>query len=341
MLLVYYQIRRNVMDNDIIYQPNYIRDKILAGMAVVIGFFCLIVIAVNVQLEAYVLALIEVLLLLTCIFVYLKFKANSLSGWNLFVLPYFFLLVVIYGTFSSDLNKGLFLWSYIIPTLFYLLYGRKHGFIISAIVATMQTVSILNKDDSQLYNTTVISINFILAYMSIWVISHIYELNRDKAQIKLQELALRDSLTGVYNRLALKYRFAKEIKSGTKGCLAIVDLDFFKKVNDIYGHEAGDTVLQEFTELLKQFLDDEQIYRLGGEEFIVVIPSEPGVAFELIDTIRQHVAQYKVMYNEHCIRLTFSAGIVEYAADDSLSDTLLNADMKLYQAKNNGRNQIQ
>lgn len=328
------------MDNEIIYQPNYIRDKVLAGMAVVIGLFCLIVIAVNIQLEAYVLALIEVWLLLTCIFVYRKYQRNSLAGWNLFVLPYFFLLVIIYGSYFTNLSEGLFLWSYTIPTLFYLLYGRKHGFITSAIVAIVQTLSLLNKEDSQLYNSTVVSINFSLAYMSIWVISHIYELSKDKSQKKLQELALRDPLTGVYNRLALKHFFTKQTTANTKNSLAIIDLDFFKKVNDNYGHDAGDTVLQQFIQVLRLSVDDNQIYRLGGEEFVLIIPAERNVAFALIDTMKQAVAQHKVQYKQESIAITFSAGLVEYGLDDSLSDTLQHADLKLYQAKNNGRNQI-
>ena len=328
------------MDNDIIYQPHYIRDKVLAGMAVVIGFFCLIVIAVNVQLEAYVLALIEVFLLLTCIFVYREYKKNRLGGWNLFILPYFFLLVIVYGTYFKGLSAGLFLWSYIIPTLFYLLYGRNHGFIISAIVAIVQTASVLNKEDIALYNTTVISINFILAYVSIWVISHIYQSNKDKTQKKLQELALRDPLTGAYNRLALKHFFSKELPVDSKHTMVVIDLDFFKEVNDAYGHDAGDMVLQEFIKLLRLFLDDKQIYRLGGEEFAVLIPHDRDVAFKLVSSIKEHLKRESVQYEGHSIVFTFSAGIAECREKGSLSDVLKSADCLLYQAKNSGRNQI-
>jgi len=328
------------MDNDLIYQPHYIRNKVLAGMAVVIGFFCLIVIAVNVQLEAYILALIEVFLLLTCIFVYRKYKKNRLKGWNLFILPYFFLLVIIYGTYFKDLSAGLFLWSYIIPTLFYLLYGRNHGFIISAIVAIVQTASVLNKEDIALYNTTVISINFILAYVSIWVVSHIYQSNKDKTQNKLQELALRDTLTGAYNRLALKHFFPKGLLVGSKHTLVVIDLDFFKEVNDAYGHEAGDRVLQEFIKLLRLFLDDKQIYRLGGEEFAVLIPDSLDAAFKLVSSIKECLEREKMHYEGHSIVFTFSAGIAECRENMSLSDVLKSADSLLYQAKNSGRNQI-
>ncbi len=310
-------------------------------MAVVIGCFCLIVIAINIHLQAYTLAVVEGFLLLTCIFIYRKAKKNLLSGWSLFILPYFFLLVVIYGTYIKELSEGLFLWSYIIPTLFYLLYGRSHGFIIATIVAIVQTASIFIKEDTPLYNTTVISINFILAYISIWVVSHIYESKRDQAQKELKELALRDPLTKAYNRLALIYFFDKKLQEKTELSIIVIDLDFFKQINDNYGHDAGDLTLKECVKSLRIFLGDEQIYRIGGEEFALLIPSKRELAFELINKIRLHIEQHKIQYKEHTIKFTFSAGVIECLKSNSLSDSLKEADLRLYKAKNNGRNQIQ
>lgn len=329
------------MYSHLISTSEKIQNKVLKGMAIAFGFFCLILIATNIYLQAYTLAIIEFFLVLTCIFVYHKAKNNLLGGWNLYVLPYFFLSIVIYGTYIKELNEGLFLWSYIVPTLFYLLYGQKHGFIIATLVAIIQIVNIMSKQDSQLYNTTVISINFILAYLSIWVVSHIYETNREKTQKQLKELALRDPLTGAYNRLALQYFFDDKVKTKNALALAVLDLDFFKKINDTFGHEAGDITLQECVTLLKQSTEDKQVFRLGGEEFALLIPKDQNNTFELINKIRIKVEQKTIQYKEHSISVTFSAGITQCLPEKSLSNSLDDADLKLYQAKNNGRNQVQ
>ncbi len=329
------------MYSHLISTSEKIQNKVLKGMAIAFGFFCIILIATNIYLQAYTLAIIEFFLVLTCIFVYHKAKNNLLGGWNLYVLPYFFLSIVIYGTYIKELNEGLFLWCYIVPTLFYLLYGQKHGFIIATLVAIIQIVNIMSKQDSQLYNITVISINFILAYFSIWLVSHIYETNREKAQKQLKELALRDPLTGAYNRLALQYFFDKKMKAQNTLSIAIIDLDLFKEVNDSFGHEAGDIILQECVTLLKQSTEDNQVFRLGGEEFALLIPADLHNTFELINNIRLTIEQNTTQYKEHSISFTFSAGISQCLPDRSLSHTLDDADLKLYQAKNNGRNQVQ
>ena len=124
--------------------------------------------------------------------------------------------------------------------------------------------------------------------------------------------------------------------------VAIIDLDYFKTVNDEHGHAAGDAVLREFAQRCKQHLRDlDLIGRLGGEEFAVLLPySNVDDASRAIERLRQHVTNAPVVYEGTAINISFSAGVTQLRQSDSkLDDWLARADEALYQAKENGRNQ--
>lgn len=309
-------------------------------MASSIGLCVLPLIGVNIFLQAYALATIEILFFIVCVYTYIKTKSNKLKGWQVYILPYAFLLIVIYGSFLKGLNEGLFLWSYIVPTLFYLLYGIKLGFITSALNLAVQTLILISKENTELYNITVISINFSLAYLVVWVVSHVYEKNREQAELTLKQLALKDPLTGAFNRLALTNLFNSEISDNSDVGVAIVDIDLFKKINDQYGHDAGDKVLTEFVSVLGIFLDDDQYFRIGGEEFVVIIFNDKNGLTCTLETIREHIENYKIEHNGKIIQFTFSAGISQGSGRVKLPNLLKEADQKLYQAKSKGRNVI-
>jgi len=329
------------MLTEIISDPNYLRNKVLCGMALSVGIFCLFVITLNIYLQDYTLAFIELVLCLNCIFIYKQTKSHSINGWQLFLLPYFLLMVIIYATYTKGLHEGVFLWSYIIPTLFYLLYGIRHGFITAFIVAFVQTIIIVNKESSELYDTTIISINFFIAYLAVWVISHIYEKNRVQIQQTLSMHALTDPLTHLFNRLALRHFFTDRINHQLPVSVAIIDLDLFKRINDNYGHDAGDFVLCHFAQQLKDNLDKQQVYRIGGEEFALLMQATATDTHQILSKLLQQRQNEILQYNHHRIEFTFSAGISTTETGSTLTDLLKSADLKLYIAKNSGRNQIQ
>ena len=256
------------------------------------------------------------------------------------ILQCFFILVVIYGTYITPLSNGLFLWSFIVPTIFYLLFGKKHGFYAALIIGGLQVLNILSKDEIELYTTTNITINFLLAYISVWVVSHVYETNRENAQEALKILALKDPLTNVNNRLALEYIFAEELKFSSEFSIVLMDIDFFKNVNDEFGHEAGDLLLIELTKILVEQLNEQQVFRLGGDEFVLLISESKEGALKITDKIRQALEQHIIEYKGHKLNIVFSAGISEWASDKSLSMMLREADKCLYEAKRAGRNLI-
>ncbi|WP_245830215.1 GGDEF domain-containing protein [Planococcus faecalis] len=155
----------------------------------------------------------------------------------------------------------------------------------------------------------------------------------------LQQLSITDSLTGLKNRRYLEERlhdFLLQAQNGRKVALLILDIDYFKQVNDTYGHQIGDAVLQELAWHLETKVGTADIVaRLGGEEFVVVMPDlgiEEGLA--MADSLCKHIEAADWMH----VPITVSIGIAIYAPGDEVGSLLSRADGFLYKAKANGRN---
>lgn len=172
----------------------------------------------------------------------------------------------------------------------------------------------------------------------------------NKARAEMETLAITDVLTGTYNRRYGVDQLAIEINKAQRLnyplCCFIVDLDHFKKVNDSYGHDAGDNVLILIAEeLQKQLRKYDILFRYGGEEFVVIFP---GLSLEdargCADRIRQFCAELCVPIDNGAqqIQVTLSGGLTALKEGDSTGDEMLKrADTALYQAKENGRNRIE
>jgi diguanylate cyclase (GGDEF)-like protein/PAS domain S-box-containing protein len=167
-------------------------------------------------------------------------------------------------------------------------------------------------------------------------------------QEKLREQAIRDPLTGLYNRLSLNEFFDRELRVALRSrrplCVILADLDHFKRVNDTWGHPAGDRVLVEFSELLRGSCRASDLCcRYGGEEFMVLLPDmalEP--ARLRIEFIRTILEQTPVPCSDAEIRITASFGVAVFPDHGQTREELIRAaDRALYQAKRNGRNQVQ
>ena len=168
-----------------------------------------------------------------------------------------------------------------------------------------------------------------------------------KLEKELRRLATIDSLTNINNRrnfleLAQK-EIARAMRYNHSFSMAMLDIDFFKKVNDTYGHSVGDQVLIEFCEVCMQELRDEDIMgRLGGEEFaIALVECDTAEAVIVAERIRQAVASHTVIIGKEEICITVSLGVVGIWKDCDLNSMIGRADKALYKAKEKGRNQIQ
>lgn len=170
---------------------------------------------------------------------------------------------------------------------------------------------------------------------------------RKAMEQELLRLATTDALTGLPNRRhfmeQLDHELARIKRFGKPACLLMLDLDHFKRVNDTYGHAAGDTVLRHFASLAQASLREiDLIGRLGGEEFGVLLPGTtlPG-AIDLAERLRESIAAAPVAAGEQRIAVTVSIGIAEFNPTDPHPDDILaRADVALYKAKESGRNRV-
>ncbi len=168
-------------------------------------------------------------------------------------------------------------------------------------------------------------------------------------QQKLAAFAAYDALTGVYNRYGLSEQtavlFGSKNKAAFSNCsVAMIDIDFFKKTNDSYGHFVGDLVLKAVAATLRQNIRHQDILaRYGGEEFIVVLPdTSKAAALAWAERVRELVSMEPVLVNQHAITITLSIGLVDLSEEKhvSLDDAIREADIALYQAKERGRNRV-
>lgn len=156
----------------------------------------------------------------------------------------------------------------------------------------------------------------------------------------------RDALTGLYNRRAYDDKIGEILahvkRYGIKASLIICDIDFFKKINDAFGHKVGDLALRKLASLLRERLrTNDFVARYGGEEFAIVLPhTDLHGALKACDGVRSLVDKSVFTYNGNRIPLKISAGISAFRDDDD-ADTVFNrADRALYLAKESGRNRI-
>lgn len=166
-------------------------------------------------------------------------------------------------------------------------------------------------------------------------------------QLKLSEQAVRDPLTGLYNRRYLDNTLERELarckREGQSLSLVMIDIDLFKKINDTYGHQAGDEVLRRLGQTLGTTARAGDIAcRYGGEEFLLVMPTMPlSKARQRAEDLRVAFGAMIVPFGSFRFQATLSVGVAVYPGHGNSVDELIRcADAALYQAKQNGRNQV-
>ena len=169
----------------------------------------------------------------------------------------------------------------------------------------------------------------------------------ERLRVQLQEQAIRDPLTGVFNRRylaeALDKETARAVREKSPFSLIVLDVDFFKKVNDTYGHKCGDLVLQSLAKFLQENTRRSDIVcRFGGEEFVILMPDAAVEdAYERAERFRNNFALQVVEHEGKQVKSTFSAGVASFPVHANVGETLLSmADLALYQSKANGRNRV-
>ncbi len=179
----------------------------------------------------------------------------------------------------------------------------------------------------------------------VWVARNITLRHQLEHQLRL--MSERDELTGIFNRrrlfCELEKKYAEFCRYGTRSSLLMFDIDYFKAVNDRYGHVTGDTVLRVMAQQCEGLFRELDLFaRFGGEEFAVLLPStDMDAAVKLADRVRAEVESLEFVHEEQPFNITISVGIDSFRQGDaSHEDVVKRTDDQLYSAKEEGRNRI-
>jgi len=179
----------------------------------------------------------------------------------------------------------------------------------------------------------------------ILTISDFYYAELRELNLALEKTARTDLLTGASNRKDLYEKMEAERKraerNGMPFCLILVDIDHFKRINDTYGHDAGDRVLVEVADFLRANIRREDTCaRWGGDEFLIIMTSMNLSNVEVVGRKLLNIREAPIVYGEQRIRLTFSMGAAAFRNGQTLDECIKNADIAMYLAKKRGKNQL-
>ncbi|BDC92463.1 GGDEF domain-containing protein [Treponema bryantii] len=241
--------------------------------------------------------------------------------------PYYMMIIPIYYGFSVPINKL----SHALPVSNLIYYNLLFVLTFKAPYfpgrAIMPNLSLLQT--SAAFTATYIFLFYVCYLVSKQFIRQNAELEESEKRYK--ELSSRDDLTGLYNRRSLDNRAEQGFS-----CAIIYDIDFFKNINDTYGHQIGDEALIMLSNIVLKYCSNEfELYRYGGEEFVILSRLPDNVTLELFKHVMNDVRMHFIVKGNP---VTISAGIASFCKD--YNRTLKIADENLYLAKTDGRNKI-
>lgn len=260
-------------------------------------------------------------------------------GWKSGVQNYLFLLILLYFFASYGKNVRKWLFAFIALAYRIVLYYVYFN--------AVPLMSLPDKTINVIQIATTTSIFIGIALTAYTFSSGVGELEGKlvKYNDSLKIQANTDQLTGLFNRRrAIEYlnELIHNTQEGTFS-LCIGDIDFFKKVNDVYGHDAGDEVLKAISHKMEEGLRKETfIARWGGEEFLIVFPGVNGdEAWSGLERLRKNIEKSPIkIANGQEISITMTFGLTEYDFGSDIDTSIKDADEKLYQGKESGRNKV-
>ena len=184
----------------------------------------------------------------------------------------------------------------------------------------------------------------VFSYLFVWEIRNKQRVLTEQNE-KLDELAHKDPLTKLYNRrsmsLIIEQRMEQLKKSGKRFTIILGDIDDFKKVNDTYGHDAGDLVLKSVAStIMNGVRGNDAVCRWGGEEILILVSDPLETAGLCAERIRRSIESTDVVFNEQHIHITMTFGITESIPGYRIEHLIQQADDKLYYGKKHGKNQV-
>lgn len=286
----------------------------------------------------------------------------------------FFSTLFLYLVYQSDEDYSLILWLFTYPVGIIFLLGNRMGFILSISLLAMSALLFLTMEHINDTYTLAFSVRFFITYIVVTSIVSWIEYYRaryqaetlrtqaalllEQANLKkeiqrrtilekeLQRLAQTDPMTSLFNRRHFLKLAQKEITRAIRYhytlCFAVLDVDYFKRINDTLGHPVGDIVVKTLANYLQKSLRENDIVaRIGGEEFaFLLLHVNEEQARVKMEKVREEISQIVVNYSDSKeLRLTVSIGLAMLSEVTNTLDSLyMKADQKLYEAKKAGRN---
>lgn len=264
-----------------------------------------------------------------------------------FTIFYFYLLVS-----GGESGTGIF-WLYAYPLLVFSILGMHAGALVMAAIlsASLCILTIPGWLHLDLVYSASTKLRFSGSMLFVTIMAYTMERARVSAAVAharvssaLEDLARTDELTGLLNRRGMAERIdaelARSVRDNQEMSVVICDVDFFKKINDRYGHDVGDEVLVRLADRLKETVrGSDSVGRWGGEEFIVLLPNTCiEQAFVLIERIRQLIAEEAFQFGQRSLDVSISCGLASTKFSTEYAGLLKAADISLYEAKAGGRN---
>lgn len=280
--------------------------------------------------------------------------ANYSSYLSSAVILFSLYILMFYLVQSGGVNNTGPLWIFIVAPVTFFIKGLKYG-LVSLLCFIFVILILLFYKDGQLLSTeysTDFKLRLIYSFATTSFLSAYYEYSRQQSYDHLQQLSKRykrlariDPLTGLSNRrdalAALNYEQMRMARDKQQLAIILCDIDFFKRINDSLGHDAGDKVLIELSKLFENLgRNQDLVARWGGEEFLFMLPAtQLEGALHFAESIHQSLAKKVITYQEHEINLTVSLGVAILDNDTDIKSAISEADSNLYKAKYAGRNQ--
>lgn len=261
-------------------------------------------------------------------------------GWGYFFIPMIFATVLlVFFTLRLSIRRKLF-------------YATFCG-VLTLALAIVYNFLPLHTAPPLAIKIVLLVLNILTTFLSFSVIAYAFYLKYIRSEEKiiqynkrLEQLVNTDALTTLWNRRAMNEHLSilvnKYNKYQTDFSIAILDIDFFKKVNDEYGHGMGDFVLKSLSYLLKNFMEEKgHVARWGGEEFLLSFEDmDYEQAISYMEELRARIEEQEFAFKDVKMHLTITAGIEEYHSHTGIDQVLTKADEKLYIGKTSGRNRI-
>lgn len=285
-------------------------------------------------------------------YVYKKFNNIVLSS---AIVLYSLHLLMFYLVYTGGVENTGPIWIFIVAPVSVFIHGLKRGLVdITLFVIIISAIMFIPTDFiSHAEYSTEFKLRLIYSFLTVTFLSALYEYSRGQSYKhalelgkKYQQLAHFDPLTHLSNRrdalCILKHEQTRITRNREPLAIALCDVDHFKKINDQYGHNAGDAVLVELAKLFATNLREQDcVARWGGEEFLFIFPQTLAKNANVIaEKIKNKLQDHVVNYEGEKIKVTVSMGIEQLNDNQNIDELINNADKYLYQAKNAGRNQI-